>query len=123
MINSVVKDHIRHHKRALRVRKRLRGTSEKPRLCVVKSNKHIQVQLIDDENGRTLGHASTFSKENRGTEQAKKNKASAKVLGETIANIAKAQNIKEVVFDRGPFKYHGILAELADAARSAGLQF
>lgn len=123
MRNSVTKDHIRHHKRALRVRKRLRGTNLKPRLCVVKTNKHIQVQLIDDENGRTLGHASTFSKENRGTERSKKNKESAKMLGEAIANIAKDRNIKEVVFDRGPFKYHGILAELANAARSAGLQF
>jgi large subunit ribosomal protein L18 len=123
MRNTIIKNHIRQHKRALRVRKHLRGTGVKPRLCVVKTNKHIQVQLIDDENGKTLGHAATFSKENRGKELGKKNKASAKILGETIANIAKEQNIKEVVFDRGPFKYHGILAELADAARSAGLQF
>lgn len=123
MRNTVVKDHIRHDRRAMRVRKRLRGTSIKPRLCVVKSNKHIQVQLIDDENGKTLGHAASFAKEFRGTENAKKSKATARTLGELIAKIAKEQNIKEVVFDRGPFKYHGILAELADAARSAGLQF
>ncbi len=67
MRNTIVKDHERRFKRAMRVRKKLRGTSVKPRLCVVKSNKHIQVQLIDDEKGVTLGHVATFSKEFRGT--------------------------------------------------------
>lgn len=110
-------------KRAMRVRKKLRGTSAKPRLCVVKSNKHIQVQLIDDEAGKTLGTAATFAKEYCNTEFSKKNKASAAKLGEKIAEIAKGQNVTEVVFDRGPFKYHGILAALADSARAAGLQF
>lgn len=109
-------------KRAQRNRKHLRGTAQKPRLCVVKTNKHIQVQLIDDEAGHTLGSASTLSKESKGAELGK-NKDSAKKLGEIIGGIAKEKNIKEVVFDRGPFKYHGILAELADAARAAGLQF
>lgn len=107
----------------MRVRKKLRGTGAKPRLCVVKSNKHIQVQLIDDDAGRTLGTAATFSKEFCDTEFSKKNKASATKLGEKIAEIAKAQNVTEVVFDRGQFKYHGILAALADSARAAGLQF
>ena len=123
MRNTVVKNHVRKFKRALRVRKHLRGTSMKPRLCVVKTNKHIQVQLIDDEKGCTLGQTATFAKEFRGTEFAVKNKESAKKLGEAIASIAKEKNIVEVVFDRGPFKYHGILAALADAARSGGLQF
>ena len=123
MRNTVVRNHQKRVRRALRVRKHLRGTSEKPRLCVVKSNKHIQVQLIDDEKGVTLGSASTNSTEFKGTEFAKKNKVSAKKLGERIAEIAKEKNIKVLVFDRGPFKYHGILAELADAARAAGLQF
>lgn len=123
MRNTVVKNHRLRERRSLRVRKNLRGTSFKPRLCVVKSNKHIQVQLIDDEAGVTLGHTATFAKEFRDTEFGKKSKSSARKLGENIANIAKEKNIKEVVFDRGPFKYHGILAELADAARSAGLQF
>jgi large subunit ribosomal protein L18 len=123
MRNSVVRNHVKQRKRALRVRKHVRGTSIKPRLSVIKSNKHIQVQLIDDENGITLGHASTFTSEFRDTEFGKKNKASARKLGEVIAQKAIEKNIKEVVFDRGPSKYHGILAELADAARSAGLQF
>ncbi len=123
MRNTVIKNHIKCHKRALRVRKHLRGSPIKPRLTVIKSNKHIQVQLIDDENGNVLGHAATFGKNFRDTEFAKKNKNSARKLGETIAQIAQEKNIKEVVFDRGPSKYHGILAELADAARTAGLKF
>lgn len=123
MIKQTVNSHRLREKRALRVRKRLLGTSTKPRLCVVKSNCHIQAQLIDDETGYTLGSTATFAKEFRNTEFNKKNKASARKLGEQIAEIAKSKNIKEVVFDRGPFKYHGILAELANAARANGLSF
>lgn len=123
MRNTIVKNAQTRVKRALRVRKHLRGTGLKPRLSVVKSNKHIQVQIIDDEKGQTLGSTATFAKEFRGTDFGKKNKTSAKKLGEKIAEIAKAKNIKEVVFDRGPFKYHGILAAIADAAREGGLQF
>lgn len=111
------------YKRALRVRKTLRGTSVKPRLCVIKSNKHIHAQLIDDESGQTLGTASTFGKELQNTDFTKKNKVSAAKIGEIIADIAKKNEITEVVFDRGPFKYHGILAALADSARAAGLKF
>lgn len=123
MRKTIIKNNELRIKRAIRNRKHLRGTSLKPRLSVVKTNKHIYAQLIDDEAGVTLGHASTCAKDLRGTEHHAKNKASARKLGELIANCAKEKNIKEVVFDRGPFKYHGILAELADAARSAGLQF
>lgn len=123
MINQTVKSQEKRRKRAIRVRKHLRGNHVKPRLCVVKSNCHLQAQLIDDENGKTLGGAATFSKELRGTEFGKKNKDSAKKIGEMIAEIAKKQNIKEVIFDRGPFKYHGVLAELAEAARAGGLKF
>jgi large subunit ribosomal protein L18 len=123
MRNTVIKNHCLRKKRALRVRKKLCGTSIKPRLSVVKTNKHLQVQLIDDEAGVTLGAIATYAKGFRGTEFGQKNKASARKLGEHIAQIAKEKNIKEVVFDRGPFKYHGILAELANAAREGGLQF
>lgn len=123
MRNVTIKKEKIRKTRAMRVRKKLRGTGLKPRLCVVKSNKHIQVQLIDDEAGKTLGSTATFSKEFANTDFAKKNKASAAKLGEKIAEIAKEQNVTEVVFDRGPFKYHGILAALADGARAAGLQF
>jgi large subunit ribosomal protein L18 len=123
MRNAILKKQLLRKKRTLRVRKHLRGSSVKPRLCVVKTNKHIQVQLIDDECGRTLCSTATFAKEFRDTEFGKKNKASARKLGAYIADIAKKQNVKEIVFDRGPFKYHGILAELANAAREGGLQF
>ncbi len=122
MHNEIKINRKRKHKRALRVRKKVRGSSSKPRLSVVKSNKHLYAQLIDDINGKTLGSVSTLSKEVKNTD-AKKNKETAKKLGELIAAIAKDKNINEVVFDRGPFKYHGILAELANAARENGLAF
>lgn len=109
--------------RTMRVRKKLRGTAAKPRLSVVKSNQHIQVQLIDDESGKTLGATATFAKDFKSTEFNRKNKGSAKQLGTKIATIAKEKNISEVIFDRGRHKYHGILAELANAAREAGLKF
>lgn len=123
MRNLIMKKRMLRYKRALRVRKRICGSTSKPRLCVVKSNNHIQVQLIDDVNGNTIGSTATFAKEFRGTEFGKKSKAAGRKLGERIAEIALAQGIKELVFDRGPFKYHGVLAELADAARAAGLKF
>lgn len=109
-------------KRALRVRKKLRGNSIKPRLCVVKTNKHIEVQLIDDEKGATLVSTSTQAKEFQNSEFNRKNKASAKKLGERIAEKAAEINIKEAIFDRGYHKFHGILAELANAARGSGLK-
>lgn len=123
MNNETKKNQVKRDKRALRIRKHVRGTSVKPRLCVVKTNCHIQAQLIDDDAGITLGSVATFSKQFQKTEFAKKNKTSARKLGEAIAEIAKKKNVKEVIFDRGPFKYHGILAELANAAREGGLQF
>ena len=110
-------------KRAKRVRKHLRGTGLKPRLCVVKSNLHIEVQMIDDEIGKTIVSISTRSKEFRQTEFSKKNKQSAKKLGEKIAELALQKNVKEVVLDRGPSKYTGIIAALADGARAQGLKF
>lgn len=123
MRKNVVKNRELRQKRGWRVRSKIRGTAERPRLSVHKSHAHIQVQLIDDENGVTLGTTSTFAKEFKDTEFARKNKASARKIGERIAEIAKAKQIDRVIFDRGPFKYHGILAELGDAARTAGLKF
>ena len=110
-------------KRALRVRKRLRGTAECPRLCVVKTNAHIQVQLIDDLQGYTLGSVTTFSKEFRGGPFGRSNKTAATELGKVIARIAQEKGIQEVIFDRGASKYHGVIASLADAAREGGLRF
>lgn len=102
MRSQILKKQLVRKNRTMRVRKKLRGTAVKPRLCVVKSNKHIHAQLIDDDAGKTLGTAATFGKEFCDTEFSKKNKASAAKLGEKIAEIAKEQNITEVVFDRGP---------------------
>lgn len=123
MSKQVIKKQSLRQKRAFRVRKSLKGTAERPRLSVHKSNKHILAQLIDDDKGVVLGMAGTVSKEFRGTSFERKSKESAKKIGEKIANIAKTQNIHEVIFDRGAAKYHGILAELADAARAGGLKF
>ena len=108
--------------RARRVRQTLRGSSDKPRLSVMKSNQHIAAQLIDDEAGVTLVAASTLMKKFRSKAQGN-NKAAAKLIGTELAERAKEKNIKTVVFDRGYHKYHGVIAELANAAREGGLQF
>ncbi|MDF2576842.1 MAG: rplR [Chlamydiales bacterium] len=122
MESSVLNKLKQRDRRALRVRAQLRGTAEKPRLCVIKTNSHIHAQLIDDEAGHTLASVSTLSKEFKNTEFNRKNKASAHQLGLHLAALAKAKNIKTVVFDRGRSKYHGVIAALADAARTE-LQF
>lgn len=123
MESSIIKKSQDRVKRALRVRKWVRGSSERPRLCVVKTNANIHVQIIDDTSGVTLASTSTHSKEFRNTEFARRNKTSAARLGTKIAELAKEKNISKVVFDRGHSKYHGVIAALADAAREAGLEF
>lgn len=123
MENSTAKSNSAKVRRAMRVRKHVQGTAERPRMCVVKTNKHIQVQIINDDEGKTIAALTTYSKGFNNTEFGKKNKSSAKVLGQQIAEQAKKLGIQKVVFDRGPFNYHGILAELANAAREAGLLF
>ena len=110
-------------RRVFRVRKRVRGTAERPRLCVFKSNKHLSVQAIDDENSVTLFSAGTMTEEMQSLKLGKKSKEAAKKLGMIIADFAKQKQVKTVVFDRGRYKYQGLLAELANAAREAGLQF
>ena len=123
MLKNIKKKSLVRQRRVFRVRKRLQGTSERPRLTVFKSNQHLFVQVINDETGHTVASLGTLSKEFKGTELAKKSKKSAQVLGEKIAKLALDKDIVKVVFDRGRFKYHGIIAELANAARQAGLQF
>ncbi len=113
----------RRKKRKLSMKKRLHGSAERPRMAVYKSNRNLYVQIIDDEQGRTLVSASTLMKELEKPELKKKGKESARYLGGLVAEKAKSQNIETVVFDRGHFKYHGLLAELADGAREAGLRF
>ena len=112
----------RRLKRILRNRKYLHGTKEKPRMCIMKSNLHLGVQLIDDEKQMTLVSASTMMKDLR-KQGMKKSKESAKLLGAKIAELAKAKEIQTVIFDRGRNKYHGLIAQLADSARESGLQF
>ena len=109
--------------RTFRVRKAVRGTSVRPRLSVSKTNAHIYAQLIDDERGITLGGFGTLSKVSQGTANNRKSKDAARHIGTRIAEMAKQKNIDTVIFDRCRYKFHGIVAELANAAREAGLQF
>jgi len=109
-------------KRVMRVRKKLRGTGVRPRLSVSKTNVHLYAQLIDDEKGVTLAGIGTLSKVNQ-KDLGKKSKAAAKAIGKQIAELALRLNIQAVLFDRGRYKYHGHIAELATGAREAGLQF
>jgi large subunit ribosomal protein L18 len=111
-------------RRKKRVRKRIRGFPDKPRLTVFRSAKHIYAQIIDDTRTTTLVEASSLSKEYRPKIQGKGgNKSGAAMIGEFIAKRAKAKGIENVVFDRNGFLYHGRVKALADAAREHGLKF
>jgi len=104
-----------------RVRRKVHGSAERPRLAVFRSNKHISAQLIDDDAGRTLAAASSIESDLRGTSGG--NIDAAGTVGKLVASRAKAAGITTVVFDRGGFAYHGRVAALADAARAEGLEF
>ena len=108
----------RHH----RVRKKVAGTAERPRLAVFRSNKHISAQVIDDRSGRTLAAASTVESDVR-SQGGTGNKTAASAVGRLVAERARAAGVTAVVFDRGGFQYHGRVAAVADAAREAGLEF
>jgi len=110
---------LRRHRR---VRKKVRGTAERPRLAVHRSNKHITVQVIDDEAGRTIASASTTEAEVRGSGSGSTVAAATKV-GQVAAQRAKAAGVSKVVYDRGGYAYHGRVAAAAEAAREAGLEF
>lgn len=105
--------------RHVRLRKKVTGTTERPRLAVYKSNKHISAQIIDDVKGHTLCSASSLEKDIKGTD----NIDGAKKVGEALAERAKKAGVKSVVFDRGGNRYHGVVASLADGAREGGLEF
>ncbi|MEO5822054.1 MAG: 50S ribosomal protein L18 [Vicinamibacteraceae bacterium] len=116
----------RRHRISLRLRKRVGGTSERPRLAVFRSVSHIYAQVIDDQAGTTLVSASTAEPALKATltEGAKGgNLAGAKAIGAAVAERLKAKGITRVVFDRGGFLYHGRVKAVADAAREAGLEF
>jgi len=106
-----------------RLRVKVAGTAERPRLCVFRSLQHIYAQMIDDDSARTLVAASSLDKEIRKQLKGGGNVAAAKVVGKAIAERAQAAGIQKVVFDRGGYKYHGRVQALAEAAREAGLKF
>ena len=110
-------------RRKLRIRKKVSGSSARPRLTVFRSAKHIYAQVIDDATGQTLAHASTLSKDLRGTFDDDKKVDAAKKVGALIAKICKSKKIDRVVFDRNGYLYHGRVSALAQAAREAGLEF
>jgi large subunit ribosomal protein L18 len=110
-------------KRHFRLRRWVRGSAERPRLAIFRSLGHIYAQLVDDDTGRTLLSADSRSKEFLGAHKTGGNVAAAKAVGELLAQKAKAGGIKQVVFDRGGYKYHGRVKALADAARAGGLTF
>ena len=108
-------------KRHARLRKKVQGTAERPRLAVKRSSRHIVVQLIDDLAGRTLASASSLEADVRGLDGDKKARAAA--VGKLVADRAREAGVTAVVFDRGGYDYHGRIAALADAAREGGLEF
>ncbi len=107
-------------RRHRRVRKQVRGTAERPRLAVFRSNRHLVAQVIDDTAGRTLAAASTLEPDLRSGSTG--NKAAAEAVGRLVAERARAAGVTRVVFDRGGFLYHGRVAAVADAARAAGME-
>jgi large subunit ribosomal protein L18 len=109
-------------RRHVRVRKKVVGTAERPRLAVFRSNAHITAQVIDDSTGRTLASAASVEKDVRSA-GGTGNKSAAATVGRLVASRARDAGVTRVVFDRGGFLYHGRVAALADAAREAGLEF
>jgi large subunit ribosomal protein L18 len=126
MIRKISKNEIRERVH-IRIRKKLRGTTERPRLTVFRSTAHIYAQVIDDTKGVTLVAASSTEKPGDVGKEGKKatggNVAAAKEIGKRVAERAKENGINKVVFDRGGYIYHGRVKALADAAREAGLEF
>jgi len=122
-VNVSKERRVSRKKRQSRVRKKVTGSVERPRLCVFRSTKHIYAQIIEDETGKTLATASTVAKAAGDSVKYSGNVEAAKVIGKKIAEQALAKDIKQVVFDRNGFLYHGRVKALADAAREAGLTF
>jgi large subunit ribosomal protein L18 len=110
-------------KRQVRIRKKIRGVQERPRMSVFRSNKHIYVQIVDDTSGRVLACASSLSEEFRGKAAKGAGIDGARIVGAMIAEKAMTKDIGQVVFDRGGYIYHGRVKALAEAAREKGLKF
>ena len=122
MIEKESRTKVRVRKHA-RVRAKIKGTAEQPRLCVFRSNKHIEAQIIDDVAGKTLVSASTYEKSIADSLKGKTKSEQAYLIGEEVAKRAKKKGIKTVVFDRAGYLYIGRVKSLAEGARSAGLEF
>jgi large subunit ribosomal protein L18 len=106
-----------------RLRRKIAGSTERPRLCVFRSSRHIVAQVIDDQVGRTLASASTLDGDVRKEIKGGGNISAAKAVGKAIAERARTAGVEKVVFDRGGYQYHGRIQALAEAAREAGLKF
>jgi large subunit ribosomal protein L18 len=110
-------------RRHQRLRQKVKGTAERPRLCINRSLRHIHAQLIDDVAGVTVASATTLQKDIAGQiEGAKGNRAAAKIIGENLARLALERGVQSAVFDRNGYLYHGVVQEFADAVRAGGLK-
>lgn len=118
MSKKLVKAQNLRAKRKARIRAKISGTSERPRLSVYKSARHLYAQVIDDVSGKTLASVSSFGKESKGA-----NVAACSELGKTLAERCKAASVSQIVFDRNGFQYHGRVKAFADGVREAGLSF
>ena len=120
MLKKMLEKDRKRYKRKVRIRKKISGTAERPRMTVTRSNRRISIQIIDDTKGHTLACASTLEKELR---DIKANIAGAGQLGEVMGKRLLEKNIKSVVFDRNGYLYHGLIKALADGTRKAGIEF
>jgi large subunit ribosomal protein L18 len=123
MCETMAMQIVGRERRRLRIRRKISGTSERPRLSVFRSARHIYAQVVDDVAGKTVAHASTLSRDVRGEVEEASKLDAAKTVGQTIAKMLLAKGIDKVVFDRSGYLYHGRVRALADAARAAGLKF
>ncbi len=114
------KSDLQRYRRRLVIRKTISGTTDRPRICPVKSNKHLSVQLIDDTKSVTIVAVNTFGK--NGLAGARNNKEGAKAVGKKLAEVMKSKNITSAVFDRAGYKYTGVIAALVDSVRENGIQ-
>ncbi len=122
MSTSTKSKHEARARRHRRVRKKVRGTADRPRLAVFRSNRHTVAQVIDDRSGRTLAAASTLEADLRSQGSSTSDRNAAATVGRLVAERARAAGVERVVFDRGGFLYHGRVAAVAEAAREAGLE-
>ncbi|AEF85203.1 ribosomal protein L18 [Treponema primitia ZAS-2] len=120
MLRKMVEKDRKRNKRKVHIRKRIAGTAERPRMSVVRSNKSLSIQIIDDDKGHTLASASTLEKELR---NIKATVEGAGQLGEVLGKRLLEKNIKAVVFDRNGYLYHGLVKAMADGTRKAGIEF